>query len=607
MEQDENLIRIFDKYGRERYITKDEWRGHVLPASLESHWNDADELYGIIVQSLNDGFHADVVKAAEQLYAIDTHPDRGATILGIVYMKNGRLDDAEKVLRTYIAKHGEEGVVLTNLAKVYSARGDDAKAESMLWHALELDPNLDNGMGWYYSIHRERGGDAAGADALRGIARIPGSWRAQIWLARDELQAGHLDAALKLYRESLARVEKPVPADVLEQISGDLGKAGRLRDLLSLCEPHFTPEAHGLRAGNNFIKAHVDLGELDAAKGIVNALFAFKRPDWQDTLNYWDMEIAKKRVAQMPSTPKTPMQVHMLCFEGPVWLRPDSSGADLFPKKTSAGARLCFLGSTAEKSGEAKTFEPQMSDIRGRLSRALPLFLAEQIELNSDAKSQVLIPYLTEKGSEGFVLSGTQWRDQDAVQYARQHSPAAADYVVTTHLRTQSEPWTLELRLIRTSDGQCLETMEASLRPEKPQGAIPQLARDLMILLFEEAGVKTSPPAPLYQVPSGPQFAYYLLRLEQMLAVRCSDLKNGGGPLSGEREIIDGNIQLCLDCPQNVTVRLLLAKTVAAMKHVRPDILPEFQDKLAALQKEHPLPGPSQFVVRKILNEALAA
>ena len=54
-------------------------------------------------------------------------------------------------------------------------------------------------------------------------------------------------------------------------------------------------------------------------------------------------------------------------------------------------------------------------------------------------------------------------------------------------------------------------------------------------------------------MPDVVYLANYLLRLEQLLAVRCAGM-DGVSPafLNGEREIIDGNLQLCLWCPDNV-------------------------------------------------------
>jgi hypothetical protein len=76
--------------------------------------------------------------------------------------------------------------------------------------------------------------------------------------------------------------------------------------------------------------------------------------------------------------------------------------------------------------------------------------------------------------------------------------------------------------------------------------------------------------------------------------------------ISGEHEIIDGNIQLCLACPGNATVRVLLAQTMLTMKKVRRDILPNFRDKIQRLQKDHPLLEPANGVVQRMFDDALA-
>src|SRR2546422_10217541 len=71
---------------------------------------------------------------------------------------------------------------------------------------------------------------------------LPGSWRAQLWLARSALQSRQLDQALALYRESLSRAGKPAPANLLQQMSGDLGNAGHLPELLQLRSEEHTSE-----------------------------------------------------------------------------------------------------------------------------------------------------------------------------------------------------------------------------------------------------------------------------------------------------------------------------------------------------------------------------
>jgi hypothetical protein len=78
------------------------------------------------------------------------------------------------------------------------------------------------------------------------------------------------------------------------------------------------------------------------------------------------------------------------------------------------------------------------------------------------------------------------------------------------------------------------------------------------------------------------------------------------GFLSGERAIIEGNIQQCEQTPYSVSVRLLLAQTLLVMKHVRPDIMPEFREQVKLLQDEHPLIDVAQNVVQTIIDEAMA-
>jgi tetratricopeptide (TPR) repeat protein len=602
---DPNLIRVFDEFGRELFITKEHWRTTVLPGTLKKCWDNPDQLYSIIVGSLNDGYFTDVLGAAEHLYRIDPVTARGACIYGIVLTKNNRLDEAEAVLRSQMQKRGEEGYVLTNLAKVYSARNDTQKAVDTLWHALEVDPNQDNGLVWYAAIYRDRSGEEAAQNALRRVAALPGSWRAQLWLARAALDAHNLEKALGYYQESLSRVGDKIPADFLMQMGGDLGKHGHLTELLQLTEPKFVPELHGLQVGNNLIKAHLDLGEIEPACKVLDQLYALKRPDYKQQLSFWDTEIGKARIARVAVTDELPLNVTIATIEGPVWLKPLSSGTELFTTKLQDAPVISLLGFSAEVPSKSEHVQLQMADAPGRMSRALPLFLAEQVWFRSRARVQTLAPWVIGK-SHGFVLSGVSWGDEDAAKYSLQ-GPMKSDFVAIVHLKSQSEPWTIELRLIRSSNRESLGEVSVSFQSANTEGAVLDLARRLLVLIAGPAQLERQSPPSSYQVPTGVNFPTYLLRLEQLLAVRCAGME-GVGPsfLSGERQIIDGNLQLCVACPDNIGTRLLFAKTLLAMKRVRPDLIEEFKEKIILLQRKKPLPGPANGILQKMFDEALA-
>src|SRR5207248_758608 len=123
-----NMIRVFDSYGRELFITREQWRNSILRDHLKKVWNDPDGLSSIITQSLHDKFFAEMAEPAKHLLKIDSNAERAAILLAVTYLQLGRLDDAENILQRHIQKHGESGWILTNLAKVYSGRGENVRS-----------------------------------------------------------------------------------------------------------------------------------------------------------------------------------------------------------------------------------------------------------------------------------------------------------------------------------------------------------------------------------------------------------------------------------------------------------------------------------------------
>ncbi len=580
-------IRAFDQNGQEVIVPREEWRTNVLPGMVKEAWDQPDQLYLLVLNSLNDGFFAEMASAAQHLYETDTVPARGACMWGIVLMQTGRTDEAESVLTGFVQANGEDASVLTNLAKVYAAKGQKEQAESTLWRALELEPNLDNGLGWYASMEQERGGDAAATAALERVRAMPTSWRAQLWLARAELNGGQLDAAKALYTEALERSPKPVPGDLLMQMSGDLGGHGLLRELLEFTAPHFVPEMHGLPVGNNLIKACIDTGNLDPAAAIVAELAKFQRPDWKGALDFWTSEIARVRGA---SGQQQELQIGMLRVDGPVWLPAASPARAIFGTKTTGGPTVTFLGGTAEAPPPAEGAQPVMDEALGRMTRALPLFLAEQVEMLGKASGRAMVPWAVSQAGgspSGFVVSGQRWPDEVAVQSVS-GEPNQSDYVVTVHVDAEVEPWTADLAFVRASDGVRIGELTQEFDRLNPEDGIRTLAAEMLELLGEAEWAGSRVP---YEVPSGEHFGEYLTRLEQLLAVRCAGMD--GVPaafLTGEELILQGDLALCRAEPESAVARVLTVETMAAMRAIRPEVATAFLPQLQALEAEKPLP-----------------
>ncbi len=275
-------------------MSREDYRTQVLPGQFEQAWNDPERLSVVIDAALRDEFVPEALEPARRLYQMEPQSDRAAIYLAATLIALKQNDEAGALLTGHIDRGGEIGVILTNLAKVQANKGDEALSERTLWRALEKDPNQENGFFWYVAIQGDRGGDAARQEALRRIAALPGSWRAQLWLARAALDAGDVDPAVAHYRQALQNVADPMPADVLMQISGDLGNRGYLDWIVELCAARFDPAAHGIAAGNNLIKAHIDLGEPDKAKEVIGQLRALDRAEWDENLSFWENELAQR-------------------------------------------------------------------------------------------------------------------------------------------------------------------------------------------------------------------------------------------------------------------------------------------------------------------------
>ncbi len=580
-----DMVRAFDQEGREVMVPREEWRTMVIPGMLKEAWDDADRLYIVIINSLNEGFVAEVAEAAEHLHAIDTIPGRGACMWAIVLMGTGRADEAEALLKGFAAKHGEDASVLVNLAKIYSDRGEMELAQATLWHAVEVEPNHDNGLGWYTTMAQERGGDQEARAVLEKIRALDGSWRAQLWLARGELNAQNLGRARELYREAIERAPKPLPPDFLMQMTGDLGAKGALVDLIELSAPHFVPEYHGMPVGNNLIKALVDTGNLEPATQVKAALEAQNRPDWKEALGFWDAEIGRRRVAAAPDAQQ--LQVGMLRVDGPIWLPAGSPARQAFAPKRADAPKVTFLGGSAEapELAEGEAPNPQIGDALGRMTRSLPLFFAEQTEMRTAAAGRAMVPWAVAPVN-GFVVSGQRWPDEAALQ-AVQNPDNASDYVVSVHVDAEVEPWTALLAFVRTSDGSRIGELEREFDPANPAQGLAELADEVVELL---SALGPATPSPAYEVPGPEQFGEYLIRLEQLLAVRCASMENVPAQfLNGETEILEGDLALCYAEPANVPARLLLLATHEALGKLKPEAAQAMTGKIERLSGEHPL------------------
>ena len=593
-----DTVRAFDANGNEVQIPRADWAAQILPNLVKEQWDNPEGLYAIILNSLNEGFLAEMVEPAERLYQTDTLPGRGVSMWAVVLMQSDRLDEAEEVMTKFLAEHGDDGSVLVNLAQLQVMKGRKEESEATLLHALEVEPNLDNGLGWYVALEGERGGAARARAALERIAAMPTSWRAQLWIAREELQAGsqagnlagNLEKAKALYSEALTRAPRPVPPDFMMQMSGDLGTGGHLIELINLTAPEYRPEVHGMPVGNNLLKAFVDTDNLDSADSLRRALLSMGRPDWRQALEFWDMEIGKKRASQPQQQPGQ-LQIGMLRVDGPVWLPPQSPARVIFGGKAE-GPSVSFLGGSAE-GPQPETENPEaatrLDDSIARMTRSLPLFLAEQVEMRTAAQGRAVIPWAVPPAPGqpgGFVVSGNRWPDEVSVQMVS--DPAnKSDYVVSVHLDAEVIPWTVELAFVRTDSGTRIGELEAEFDPEDPSEGLSSLAHEMVELL---SVLGPAEAASHYTVPQGKLLVPYLAYLEQLLYLRCAGMEGAVQQApEAQQALLEGEFNLAKSAAASIPARLLLVETLGAFTRINPEVANGFQQQFERLMLEYPL------------------
>ena len=577
----EGLIRVYDQFGRKVEIGREAWRKDVLLPSLQLNRNNPNALYDLVVAALNDDFAADVLESARLLAESHPQPQRGALVLGIALLQLKDFAGAREVLERVIARHGENSYLLSNLARAYAAGGDDERAQALIWQALHLEPNEETSLNWLISRATAKGGQDAVLAAYLRTAALPGSWRAQLWLARYALESGDLAEATRLYEEALGRA-RPVPADLLMQLSGDLGNRGHTELLVRLTQPRFDLAEHGLTVGNNLLRAYVELGMFAEARKLLEQLYSQQRPDWRDHLILWEQKLddAQKRYGEVTA----PLEVVMMKLDQPVWARGVLGFDSVLPAKTKASPLIHFVcgsGEAGEDTG-GKVIAQPTNDL-GRIARALPMFLAEEIYLRTNARTAFLLPWMKQGG---FILSAKPWT---RAFLPPDHKPP--DLIVYLHVDAHAMPWRLKVRIESEKSSAAPEEFELAFNLETAghdaltmlYDLIPRLTILLALRREESNSALGTPPAEL--LPA------YLAAIEQALAIGLAARQSGGESfLHQERSIFDHLFAVALQGDQLLRPRMLLVNALENQTCRRPDIAREYLEKLALLQQRHALP-----------------
>lgn len=581
-----DMIEIFDDYGRKMMINKEEWRKNILPRNINLNWNDPDALYQDIEIALRDEFFTELIKASERLIAIDKNKERSYIVRSIVLMKNNRNKEAKEILQSYINKYGETGYVLTNLAKAYANENNNQKAEELLLKGLQLDPNQDNAIEWWIAIQNAKGGKPAYLSELKKLSDIKGSWRPQLWLAREALQQKDLPTAIRYYKHviSLAKDE----GDVLMQISGDLGQNGYYEEIFKLVLPIYDPKKHNVWPGINILQAYLESKKYEEGEKFLKKMLALNRPDiWEKLTNF--SEQFETKLQNFPNIPKEKEKISssIVCLDKPIFIYGLKDADWFLPDIKRNGPKIGLMPLAVIDFLKKENTGFRRESDAGRLSRSIPLYIEERFYFETNSDSQVLIPVAKDYGAmiTSSKESGVNYF-LDAVSKSKKR--LEFDYYVSGSLIETDGSWEIILSIWDCRSKQKIKSLAKKV-PFKVIGqSVRDLSNDLFMFLKKRAGLVLIKPADYYRRLKDNlienQLLSYSQALVQVLVVNNYGSKN---TISGESFILRNSLDLALWSPESILPKILFISSLVKSYSYKSDIYIEFKDYAIKLINEN--------------------
>jgi len=276
--------------------------------------------------------------------------------------------------------------------------------------------------------------------------------------AREKLEEKDLEGAKEIYEEALeASGERP---DVLVTISGDLGINGHLREIAELIGPRYDADKHGPATGLNLLQAYLALRHVDAAQHILDILYALKRPELEDRLHGFSNalgDLIHSDLTPLEENPtsgdpkadsESPTEIQMVSLSKPIWYYGLEEEAGVLPEKGETLRRVSFAQLALPGIEGLDEMAGQPEEEMGRLSRAIPLWLAESFYFSPHYQPNAAVGVTaTQPGQAGhYGLFPVEWTT-DNLQQLVNTTDGGLDYIFTGAIRQKDGDFEIIIRV----------------------------------------------------------------------------------------------------------------------------------------------------------------
>lgn len=269
----------------------------------------------------------------------------------------------------------------------------------------------------------------------------------QLAAAREKLKARDIAGAMAVYEGVLAGAGDR--ADVLVTISGDLGTAGYVKELIELLAPRYDAQRHGAAAGINLLQAYLVTRNAEAAQHLLDLLFSLQQPALEARLVGFSNAVAElfvsdgEAAAQQPMT-DTEAKISLVSLSKPVWFYGlEALAPHLLPPAEGKRRRVAFAQCAVLGTDNLAARAAQPEEALGRLSRGLPLWFAETFAYSAGYE-----PFAAIGASDRrhYALFPTEWVAEN-IRQVHDTTEGGLDYVVTGALRNRNDDFELSLRI----------------------------------------------------------------------------------------------------------------------------------------------------------------
>ncbi len=329
----------------------------------------------------------------------------------------------------------------------------------------------------------------------------------QLIAARQRLEAKDLPGALTIYEQVLAVAGDR--ADVLVTISADLGINGFFREIVELVAPRYDAERHGPATGLNLLQAYLALRHTDAAQHVLDILFSLQRPELEERLQGFSNALAELIHAGLPpleaadgagatggtgAAAEAP-QINFVSISKPIWFYGlEPLAAEILPAKGAAPRRVAFTQLALLGVQDLGEVMKQPETEAGRLTRALPLWLAETCYFSPHYLPIAVIGVMNQRH---YALLGAEWATSNLRQLA-ETTEGGLDYIFTGALRQTAADYELVLRVWEVKKLRERKTLTVRWSPATAETELTQLHEQIRTFMEwspEKSGVPYAPPA----------------------------------------------------------------------------------------------------------------